>query len=127
MDIALQCGITILSGIGLWVSIFMLRRWSLANRGLLAEASVVSEPEGSLFFGIPNSALGIAYYIGLIFAVWLLPQLRLIVAFIASLVLLVSILLASSLIRKRLSCKNCWTAHIVNFVIFLLAMLLVTR
>ncbi|MHB8462695.1 MAG: hypothetical protein ACYDA1_08620, partial [Vulcanimicrobiaceae bacterium] len=83
MDGAIRSGITILSGIGLWVSIFMLRRWSLANRGLLTEASIVSEPESSLFFGLPNAALGVAYYLGVIFAVWLLPQRRTIMAIIA--------------------------------------------
>ncbi len=105
----------------------MLRRWSLANRGLLAEASVASEPEGSLFFGLPNSALGISYYLGMIVAIWSLPQLRLTLVFIAGFVLLVSIILASSLLRKRLSCRKCWTAHIANLVIFLLAIVLATR
>ncbi len=62
--------ITILCGVGLYASIFMLVKTQKAGRGELSEPSVVETPRARLYGGIPNAALGVAYYVGLAIAAW---------------------------------------------------------
>src|SRR5262249_32954422 len=67
----LEVAITVLCGVGLYVSLFMLAKLQRADRGLLEEPSVVQTPQARLYAGIPNAALGTVYYITLAAAVWL--------------------------------------------------------
>ncbi len=67
--------------------------------------------------GIPNSALGIAYY-GMM-AVGLRMQWPLWILWIGSCpALVMSIVLAWVLLRNRLECRICWTSHCCNLAIW---------
>jgi uncharacterized membrane protein len=120
----LEVAITLLCGVGLYASLFMLAKGRRAERGLLAEPSVVQTPRARLYGGIPNAALGAAYYVALTAAVWLVRSppgaiaTLLAVAFAA----VTSLALAYSLlfITKR-ACAFCWTSHIVNWLLAILA------
>src|ERR1700760_3162858 len=62
--------ITVLCGVGLYASVFMLAKSRRAERGELSEPSVVETPRARLLGGIPNAAFGVAYYALLGIAVW---------------------------------------------------------
>lgn len=109
--------ITLLCGVALYASLFMLNKDRRAARGEVKGPSVVKTPRAHLF-GVPNSLLGALYYPGLAVAVWLAR------GAIAEVVLLVvalgaaatSAYLAYSLIYiTRRECPYCWTAHLVNW------------
>ena len=53
--------ITVLCGVGLYTSLFMLRKSIRAARGEIRGPSVVKTPRAHLF-GVPNSLLGSLYY-----------------------------------------------------------------
>ena len=54
--------ITLLCGVGLYASLFMLAKTRRAERGELAEASVVQTPRARLYGGASNALLGAVYY-----------------------------------------------------------------
>jgi uncharacterized membrane protein len=111
--------ITVLCGVGLYTSLFMLRKSRRAARGELHGPSVVKTPRAHLF-GIPNSLLGAIYYPPMAVAVWFVSSPM------ASVVLLVvvfgaaatSVVLAYSLLFiTRRECPYCWTSHVVNWAL----------
>jgi uncharacterized membrane protein len=114
-----RLAITICCVVGLYVSLFMLRKSLRAARGEIAGPSVVKTPRAHLF-GVPNSLLGAIYYPALAIAVWLVRG----TAF--EIVLLVVVLAAagtsvalaySLLFVTRRSCPYCWTSHVVNWML----------
>jgi len=117
----LQVMITIVCGVGLYAALFMLAKTRRAERGLLAEPSVVQLPAARLYGGVPNALLGALYYPALTAAVWLLHgrAATLIVLSISGFAALTSLVLAYSLlfISKR-ECPYCWTAHAANWTLF---------
>ncbi len=68
---ALRAIITMLCGVGLYASLFMLRKAGAAARGELSEPSVVQTPRARLFGGVPNAVFGAVYYPALALAIWL--------------------------------------------------------
>ncbi len=114
--------ITLLCGVGLYASLFMLDKTRRAARGELTGPSVVKTPRAHLL-GVPNSLLGALYYIALAVAVWFaqrpIEQIALIVAALAAAA--ASAYLAYSLLFiTRRECPYCWTSHVVNWSLFLL-------
>jgi uncharacterized membrane protein len=116
--VVLRVLITVLCGVGLYASLFMLRKAIRADRGELAEPSVVQTPRARLFGGLPNAALGTAYYPALALAVWFASrpwewEALFVIALAAA---AVSVVLAYSLLFiTRMSCIYCWTSHLVNW------------
>jgi uncharacterized membrane protein len=115
--------ITVLCGVGLYASLFMLRKSRRAARGEIAGPSVVKTPRAHLF-GVPNSLVGILYYPAVAIAIWLVR------GSVAELVLLVAMLGAAAasaylgyslLFVTRRGCPYCWTSHSVNWCLLLLA------
>jgi uncharacterized membrane protein len=114
--------ITLLCGVGLYASLFMLNKTWRAARGELTSPSVVNTPRAHLF-GVPNSLLGATYYAALAVAVWFvqgpIEQIALIAAALAAAA--TSAYLAYSLLFvTRRDCPYCWTSHVVNWTLFLL-------
>jgi uncharacterized membrane protein len=104
--------------VGLYASLFMLRKTQRAQRGGLDEPSVVTEPHARLFGGIPNALIGSVYYPSLAAAVWIgqtlaVPRWPIVFAVVAAAA--TSAFLAYSLVfvTKR-ECRYCWTSHLVN-------------
>ncbi|MGZ3520142.1 MAG: vitamin K epoxide reductase family protein [Vulcanimicrobiaceae bacterium] len=114
--------ITALCAIGLYASVFMLRKSMRAERGELAEPSVVQTERARLFGGQPNAVYGAVYYLLVIAGVWLLHgRAMLFLETIALLAAGTSAYLAYSLLFvTRMSCPYCWTAHAINWTLALL-------
>jgi uncharacterized membrane protein len=116
----LQIVITVLCGVGLYASLFMLSKTRRDERGLLEEPSVVQLPRARLYGGLPNALLGSLYYPAVAIAVWFFHgrTISLIVLSIAAFAAITSAILAYSLlfITKR-PCPYCWTAHAVNWLL----------
>ena len=116
--------ITVLCAIGFYASVFMLRKSLLAARGELTEPSVVQTERATLFFGVPNSAIGLVYYTGVAAVSWLTSGTTALVLVLAAVVFAAgtSAYLGYSLlfVTKR-SCPYCWTAHAVNWMLLLSA------
>jgi uncharacterized membrane protein len=114
--------ITVLSGVGLYTSLFMLAKSRRAARGEVRGPSVVKTPRAHLY-GVPNSLLGAIYYVALAIAIWSVhARTALLVVLAAALFAAVtSVVLAYSLLFvTRRECPYCWTAHGVNWSILLL-------
>ncbi|HTV92508.1 MAG TPA: vitamin K epoxide reductase family protein [Verrucomicrobiae bacterium] len=130
MGLVLRAIITILCGVGLFASVFMLRKGAAAARGELAEPSVVQTPRARLLGGIPNAALGAYYYPALGLAIWLASdRSELTILLLAALCAAgVSVALAYSLLFvTKMPCVYCWTSHAINWTLALcLATLLFT-
>jgi uncharacterized membrane protein len=112
--------ITVLCGVGLYASLFMLGKARLAERGLLPEPSVVQTPRARLFGGMPNALIGGCYYPALAIATWLpLPQsLEIVVLAMVVAAAATSLYLAYSLLFvTRRSCPYCWTTHAINWLL----------
>ncbi len=114
--------VTVLCGVGLYASLFMLDKSRRAARGELREPSVVQTRRARLF-GVPNALLGALYYplmaIGVWFALSPLPAIALLA--LASGAAVTSLALAYSLLFiTRRSCPYCWTSHVVNWTLLLL-------
>ncbi|HTU81623.1 MAG TPA: vitamin K epoxide reductase family protein [Candidatus Acidoferrales bacterium] len=110
--------ITLLGGVGLYASLFMLSKTRRAERGQLAEPSVVESPRARLYGGIPNAAVGAVYYPAVAVCSWFdLPYgWALAVLAAAGLAAATSLALAYSLLFvTRRPCPYCWTAHAVNW------------
>ncbi len=114
--------ITLLCGVGLYTSLFMLNKSRRAALGELAGPSVVKTPRAHLF-GVPNSLLGSLYYPVLACAVWFVHRPA------AAILLLVMVLGAAAtsaylayslLFVTRRECPYCWTSHAVNWCLLLL-------
>jgi uncharacterized membrane protein len=124
---ALRAIITVLCGVGLYASVFMLRKAGAAARGELTERSVVQTPRARLVGGVPNALLGAAYYPALAIAIWFATN-RLVLALLLVPVLaaaLTSVILAYSLLFvTRMPCFYCWTSHAINWSLGLCVVLL---
>jgi uncharacterized membrane protein len=119
----LEVAITVLCGVGLYASLFMLAKTRRAGRGLLAEPSVVQTPRARLYGGVPNAALGAAFYLSLAAAVWLVrsPAGAVVVLLAVAFAAMTSLVLAYSLlfVTKR-PCPYCWTGHAINWSLAIL-------
>ncbi|MBV8283561.1 MAG: vitamin K epoxide reductase family protein, partial [Candidatus Eremiobacteraeota bacterium] len=114
----LRTAITLLCGVGLYASLFMLRKSVLAAAGRLEEPSVVQSPRARLYGGVPNSAWGLAYYAALAASVWFASSRAVEIAVLCAVALaaVTSVVLAYSLLFvTRRPCPYCWTAHAVNW------------
>lgn len=114
--------ITVLSGVALYASLFMLNKSRRAARGEVKGPSVVKTPRAHLF-GVPNSLLGSLYYPSLAVAVWLVhgpvAEIVLLAAVLAAAA--TSLYLAYSLIYlTRRECPYCWASHVVNWCLLAL-------
>ena len=118
--------ITLLCGVGLYASLFMLNKSRRAARGEVEGPSVVKTPRAHLF-GVPNSLLGSIYYPTLAIAIWFAHAPAAEVVLLAAVVLAAatSVVLAYSLLWvTRRECPYCWTSHAVNWCLLLLCSLL---
>ncbi|HET9030703.1 MAG TPA: vitamin K epoxide reductase family protein [Candidatus Aquilonibacter sp.] len=112
--------ITILCGVGLYTSVFMLAKSGRAARGELTEPSVVQTPRARLLGGVSNAAFGIAYYLLLGLGVWLATQpwqAGLLVAASVAAAAMSVVLAYSLLFVTRMPCPYCWTSHGVNAIL----------
>jgi uncharacterized membrane protein len=109
--------ITLLCGVALYASLFMLNKSRRAARGEIEGPSVVKTPRAHLF-GVPNSLIGTLFYPSVAVAVWVLHA-RLAAAILLLAVVgaaATSLYLAYSLIYvTRRECPYCWTSHAVNW------------
>ena len=123
MDAVVKTTITLLCGVGLYASLFMLAKTRRAERGELTEPSVVQSPRARLYGGLPNALLGAAYYPLVVAAVWIGPARPFAIAVVAAVAVaaVTSLVLAYSLlfVTKR-PCPYCWTAHAINWSLALL-------
>jgi uncharacterized membrane protein len=113
-----RAAITLLCGVGLYASLFMLAKTRRSERGELQEPSVVQSPRARLYGGIPNAAIGAVYYPALAACVWLVrsSMTATVVLAAAAFAAATSAVLAYSLLFvTRRSCPYCWTAHWVNW------------
>jgi len=120
--VIIRAVVTLLCGVALYASLFMLNKTRRAARGEVKGPSVVKTPRAHLF-GVPNSLLGVLYYPAVAIAVWFLH------GRIGAIALLVAVAgaaatsayLAYSLIYiTRRECPYCWTSHVVNWCLLLL-------
>ena len=120
--------ITLLCGVGLYASLFMLAKSRRAAKGRLEEPSVVQTPRARLFFGTPNAAFGTAYYPLMAVSIWALPMPPIASVAVAAVAAAVSVYLAYSLLFvTRMPCPFCWTAHGINWSLLLLLLLSLHR
>lgn len=125
-SVYLKVAITILCGVGLYASLFMLGKARRAAQGRLSEESVVQTPRAHLFGNVQNSALGAIYYPALAIAAWLplWNDVDLTVLGIVAVAAGTSLVLAYSLLYvTRRPCPYCWTSHGVNWLLLFLFVL----
>jgi uncharacterized membrane protein len=125
--VSLKLAITVLCGVGLYASLFMLRKARRAARGELVEPSVVQTPRAHLFGNIQNSALGALYYPALAIVTWLAlgSDAGLAILGIVCLAAGTSVVLGYSLLFvTRRPCPYCWISHAVNWLLVFLYVLL---
>jgi len=114
--------ITLLCGVGLYTSLFMLRKGQRAERGKVKGPSVVKTERAHLF-GVPNSLLGTLFYLCVAVAIWFARPGPLLLAILAATLFAAgtSAYLAYSLLFvTRRECPYCWTAHGVNWALLAL-------
>ena len=120
-SVVLRLLISLLCAVGTYASVFMYRKGRRAKRGLLAEPSVVERPRARLFGGVPNAAIGIAYYVAMLLGVWSVHgRLWFLLEAAAAAAAGTSLFLSASLLRAKLDCRYCWASHVVNWAIVLL-------
>lgn len=115
--------VALLCLVGFYVSIRMYRKAGLAERGLLDEPSIVFSPRARVVGGVPNAAVGLAYYAALFVASFFLDQPPVRTASIVASILAsaLSVFLAYSLVAvTRKPCPYCWTGHVVNWLLLIL-------
>ena len=120
MSLAVSLTIDALCVIGIYAAAFMLAKARRYEHGGETEPSVVQSPRARLLGGIPNSLIGIAYYVFMVFAAWFLHLPTAWYAALAAAILAaaVSAYLAYSLLFvTRIPCRYCWTGHIVNWLL----------
>lgn len=113
----------VLCGAGLYASAFMANKSRRASRGEVRGPSVVKSPRAKLFGGVPNSVVGLAYYLGLLASLAFLDRPIVWGVALAAAVFAAgtSLYLAYSLLfRTRRSCPYCWTSHLVNWSLLLI-------
>ena len=123
----LEAAITVLCGVGLYVSLFMLAKTRRAERGLLTEPSVVQTPRARLYGGVPNAVLGVVYYAALAVAVWVVRSragAAVVLAAVAFAAITSVVLAYSLLFVTRRACPYCWTGHAINWSLAILTPLL---
>jgi len=116
--------ITLLCGVGLYASLFMLAKARRAARGELEEPSVVQTARARLFGGLPNALIGAIYYLAMGLGVWWARG-PLEVALLAAALLAAGTSLAlaySLLFVTRRACPYCWTGHLVNWTLLALCL-----
>lgn len=122
--------ISVLCAVGFYASVFMLDKSARAARGELSEPSVVQTERASVYFGVPNSLIGLVYYAALAAVSWLAHGTTLLALATAASAAAAgtSVYLAYSLlfVTKR-SCPYCWTAHAVNWALLALVPWLLTQ
>ena len=94
------------------------------RRGELTEPSIVRRRTARLFFGVPNGAAGLAYYLAFAaaFPLGASPAVRLGVSAAALLAAAVSVRLIVDLaFAAPAGCSNCWVAHACNLTLVVLA------
>jgi uncharacterized membrane protein len=114
--------ITLLCGVGLYASLFMLAKTRRAARGEIEGPSVVKTPRAYLF-GVPNSLLGALYYPLLGAAIWFAqaPAIEVLLLIASLVAAAASLFLAYSLLfLTRRECPYCWTSHAVNWSLAIL-------
>ena len=114
--------VTLLCGVGLYASVFMLAKSRRAARGELPGLSVVTTPRARLY-GVQNALLGVIYYPALAAAVWLARPGAAMLALLGAVLFaaVTSAFLAYSLLFiTRRKCSYCWTAHAVNWALLVL-------
>lgn len=126
----LRMVITVLCGVGLYTSLFMLGKTRRDERGLLSEPSVVQTPRARLFGGLPNALLGALYYPLMAAGVWIalahVPALELALLAVSAVAAATSLVLAYSLLFvTKMPCPYCWASHAVNWLLFSLCFCLV--
>jgi len=124
----LRIAIAGLCAIGIYISLFMARKFDAARRGELAEPSVVTSPRARVG-GVPNARIGLMYYTLLLVASpFTTPSHPLVLgaSLVASvLAALASLFLAYSLLLiTRQPCSYCWTGHAINWALLVLLVLL---
>lgn len=105
----------------------MLRKTRRAERGELAEPSVVQTPRARLFGKTPNALLGTIYYPAFAIAAWTVHAPWQFAALIAvgCFAAATSAVLAYSLtFVTRMSCPYCWSAHWVNWLLAIWSLVL---
>ncbi len=121
--------ITLLCGVGLYTSLFMLAKSRRAEQGQVKGPSVVKTPRAHLY-GIQNSLVGAVYYLALAVGVWLVRPGTALLAVLAAVIFAAatSAYLAYSLLFvTRRECPYCWTAHVVNWSLLGLVGVLLAR
>ena len=116
----LRSCISVLCAVGLYASVFMLRKSIAAARGELSEPSVVQTERARLFAGLPNALFGCAYYPIVCALAWSppAPAVRWCATIAACAAGATSLYLAYSLLYvTRRSCLYCWSAHAVNWML----------
>jgi uncharacterized membrane protein len=114
--------ITLLCGVGLYTSLFMLNKSRRAARGEIEGPSVVKTPRAHLF-GVPNSLLGSLYYPALGLAVWFAQGRLMTIVLLAAVVLAAAtsaVLAYSLLFVTRRECAYCWASHAVHWALLLI-------
>ena len=115
--------VSFLCAVGLYASVFMLRKSVRAQHGEVKGPSVVKSPRAKLFAGLPNALFGVLYYAGVLAVTWLAhARIFFILAEAATLLAAgTSAYLAYSLlfVTKR-ECPYCWTAHAANWSLALI-------
>src|SRR5580692_3223355 len=114
--------ITVLCGVGLYTSLFMLRKSIRAARGEIRGPSVVKSPRAHLF-GVPNSLLGSLYYPAVAVTAWLVrsPLAAVVLLLVVLAAAATSVVLAYSLLFiTRRECPFCWTSHAINWTLLAL-------
>jgi uncharacterized membrane protein len=114
--------ITLLCGVGLYASLFMLVKSWRAARGEIPGPSVVKTPRAHLY-GVQNALLGAIYYPALTAAVWLAPRAAMpaVLAVVLFAALTSAFLAYSLLFVTRRECPYCWAAHAVNWSLLILS------
>jgi uncharacterized membrane protein len=108
---------------GLWVSVRMHAKSESDRRGELREVSVVQSPRARLFGGVDNAMIGLVYYpavavASLFFSVAPVRIATLIAAIAAAAMSL--FLWYSLLFITKMKCTNCWIAHSMNLMLFVM-------
>jgi uncharacterized membrane protein len=114
-----------LAVVGVYVAAQMHRKAIRGRRGLLVEPSVVQTARARVLAGVPNSAIGLVYYVCIGVAAFFqeIPLFHDASVVAASLAAVMSLYLAYSLLFvTKMPCAMCWTGHVVNWA--LLAVLL---
>lgn len=122
--LVLKIIVDLLCAAGLYVSIHMFERSKLAEAGKIKGKSVVKSPAARLFFGVPNSLWGIAFYIAIAIVIWFAhgPVIWTLIFVALAAAAFTSVYLAYRLIFvSKTVCPYCWTSHAVNWSLVILS------